>query len=342
MIYLDNAATTEPLFFRSDYKQYWFNSNMPYAYTEKRKLQEARDKIKKCLGVKDGLILFFRNATDCANWLANSFGIEFCNAFEHDSVWNSTDWELPIGLYSHQYVNQMTGTIFPIKALNCARNNSRYFVSDFTAAIGHTPIPSNLEDYCDAVWFSGHKFHTEKGIGCLWLGERLCKILEPTESTNNQYGLAHGTEDVAGALMLTDAMESACSNIQNKMDEWEMLAGILLRDLNEKGIDCNYVAQDGYKRTYAINALQFKNINADALATYLETKGIYVGVGHSACSDNNDFRVLSAFGLTNDEASRVIRVSFDEKTTIHDIKALVEGVKDFYNKFVKEINNDSY
>ena len=58
MIFLDAASTTEPLFFRSDYKQYWFNSNMPYAYTEKRKLQEARDRIKKCLGVKDGLILF--------------------------------------------------------------------------------------------------------------------------------------------------------------------------------------------------------------------------------------------------------------------------------------------
>lgn len=57
MIYLDNAATTEPKFFRKDYLNYWFNSNMPYAYNEQSKVQEAEDKVKKCLGVKGGHVV---------------------------------------------------------------------------------------------------------------------------------------------------------------------------------------------------------------------------------------------------------------------------------------------
>lgn len=329
MSYLDNAATTRPKFRRS-YYYCWLNSNMPYAITEQKHLDMARDIIKNCLHVKSGKVLFFRCATEAIEWLCNRIGEVYCSKKEHDSVYkhmipNSNVW-------AEQFVNQMTGET--IKYFPLHLHNNDIIISDFTATIGHVEIPSNIEELFDAVWFSGHKFHTEKGIGAMWISDRLATILSASEDPHNQYGLVHGTVDVEGACMIADAMREACKNIETKEMQWHMLSDIILKDLKEAGIECNYVADDKL-RTHAINALYLKNINADALAVWLHTHSVYVGVGHSACADNNDYRVLNYYGLSDDEASSVIRVSFDEDTTIHDIKELTEYIIEF-NKMFKE------
>ena len=334
MVFLDSASTTKPKFFRKDYSIYWFNSNMAYGYVEQTKVQEAEDRVKKCLEVKGGHVLWFRCASEAAQWLINSMGTgeTVCYNVEHDSVYDICAHDVtytPTGV-AYQYVNQMTGHITPNEALD---NTAGFFFSDFTAAIGHVKLPTNLEEVCDAAFFSGHKFHAEKGIGAMWVSDELFDYLGGTDSPRNQYGLVHGTLDVAGCLMLADAMEHACENIDSKEAEWKMLSDIILRDLRYNGIECKYIADDS-PRTHAINALYLEGIEADALFNCLGVKGIYVGVGHSACADNTDYRVLEAFGCTKEDASQVIRVSFDEDTTIHDVKGLVEAIIEFKRRFI--------
>ena len=94
MIFLDNCSTTEAKFFRSDYKDFWMNSNTPYTKAkEQLKLEEAREKIKSCLNVKGGYVLFFRCATEAIEWLANKFCTDevWCSPYEHDSVYNVSE-----------------------------------------------------------------------------------------------------------------------------------------------------------------------------------------------------------------------------------------------------------
>ena len=86
--------------------------------------------------------------------------------------------------------------------------------------------------------------------------------------------------------------------------------------------------------TCSINAIRLNGINADALQQFLASRGIYVGVGGSACSAAHDYRVLRAYGLTDGEASEVIRVSFGDETTARDIEALVEGIKEYKGMFI--------
>lgn len=88
-------------------------------------------------------------------------------------------------------------------------------------------------------------------------------------------------------------------------------------------------------KTCAINAIMFDDINADSLQQYLASKHIYIGIGGSACASLHDFRVLNAYGLTNDEASRVVRVSFGENTTYEDIDEFVNVVVEYKEKFVR-------
>lgn len=59
MIYLDNAATTQPRFFAKDYAQDWANPNSNHALglQANQALNEARQRIMDCLSVKNGKVL---------------------------------------------------------------------------------------------------------------------------------------------------------------------------------------------------------------------------------------------------------------------------------------------
>ena len=348
-VYLDWAATAPVRYFAKDY-YIPGNPNSPHTMglQANQALEEARDRIKSALGVSSGKVLFCRCATEAVEWLCKNFEEyhKSCPEAEHDSVYNHCYYhdepqyidDKTIGvnfIYLHQYVNQLTGTVFPIESIGKQiQSIGAFFGSDFTAAMGHYPLPENLDSFCDAVWFSGHKLGAEPGIGAIWLSDRLFKYLGGSEDSRNEYGLLHGTPNVSAAVAMSYAMEYAIDGLEDGNDEhWRSLLGYLEIKLLGNRIDCNIVAKDQPK-THAINALYLPDINADALTQYLSTKSIYISPGHSACADNDDYRVLEAFGLTKEEASQTVRISFGEDTTEKDIDALVQGIVEFKNLFI--------
>lgn len=348
MIYLDNAATTRPEYFAWDWSGYWLNSNAPYAHGSTALLDEARERIKKALGLKSGRVLFCRSATEAVEWLTKQSHLssKYAGRFEHDSVSLSPLTVDKIGendtidLFLHQHTNQMTGEIFDIEAiakhLHKYDNGYAFFGSDFTATIGHSPIPYNLDTFCDAIWFSGHKFHVEKGIGAIWLSDRLFEYLGGSKDSRNEYGLIHGTVNAPAATALSYGVE--------KMAYWHEWGGedhfASLADYLYNELETNHIA---YKKVlfntsrvhnHAINAITLPNINADALQSYLASKQIYIGVGHSACAEVADYRVLKAYGLSDEDSRNTVRVSFSKDTTHEEITELVKAIKTFKESYV--------
>ena len=348
-VYLDHASTAPVHYFAKDYYTPG-NPNSPHAtgLQANQALNEARQRIVNCLGVRSGKILFCRCATEAVEWLANTiehrqasrYYVRYCSPYEHDSValccaeYNNETLKR-YQLYLHQYINQLTGTVFPIESIGKqVQSTGAFFGSDFTAAIGHYPLPDNLDSFCSVAWFSGHKFSCEPGIGAIWLSDRLFKYLGGSEDSRNNYGLIHGTPNVSAAVAMSYAMEHAIDGLEDGNDEhWRSLLGYLEIKLLGNRIDCNIVAKDQSK-THAINALYLPNINADALVQYLSTKSIYISPGHSACADNDDYRVLESFNLTKEQASQTVRISFGEDTTEEDIDALVQSIVEFKNLFI--------
>lgn len=361
-VYLDHAASAPVNYFAKDY---YIPGNPNSSHTmglqANQALNEARQRIMDCLGVKSGKVLFCRCATEAVEWLYKQFDKQhcasaiLCSAYEHDSCYDivgfgyheqtidrfvdfieSIEYYHTRGLYLHQYVNQLTGTVFPIESIGKQfQSTGAFFGSDFTAAIGHYHLPNNLESFCDSVWFSGHKFGCEPGIGAIWLSDRLFKYLGGSEDSRNNYGLIHGTPNVSAAVAMSYAMEHAVNDIEQKQKQWVDLMEYMMVYLYSEGIKADIFNRYN-KRTYAINALYLPKFNADALVQFLSSKGIYISPGHSACS-NDDVeasRVLEAFGLTKEEASQTVRISFGESTTREDIDALVKGIVEFKEMFV--------
>ena len=97
MVYLDNAATTVCKFPASVCDDIWSNANTPYKFGRKARelADECREKVKECLGVKGGKVIFCGDASEAAKILCDrlqAYGIATaCGPYEHDSVYDLVD-----------------------------------------------------------------------------------------------------------------------------------------------------------------------------------------------------------------------------------------------------------
>lgn len=360
MVYLDYAATypivkyPQQLYRDVLGEGYFLNPNANYAYREKRLLSEAEDRVKKAIGAKGGKVVFGGTSSQLIENLMNAVYnifrqkhiqyISLGSRVEHDSfnryvsykctdVENLDEW---LSYYNDvqtfvlwQAVQNITGEIFPTKQIGeLAHKYNGFYICDGTAQIGHTPIEPNIDDWCDFYAFSGHKAGTELGVGCCWVSDRLDEWLDGFK--------LHGTPNLVGALAMTQAVEDVCDKeyVMSVNKQWYTLMSDLYYLLKQDSPDVERIG-DKIASTYAINAIRLPGFNADALQQYLASKQIYVSIGGSACAEKHDYRVLNAYGLSNDEASEVIRVSFGEDSSVEDVEALVEGIKEFQDTYVK-------
>ena len=342
MVYLDNAATTVCKFPASAYDDIWGNANTPYKFglNARQAADECREKVKKCLGVKGGKVIFCGNASEAAKILCDkiqAYGIATaCGPYEHDSVYDLVDMdEYSFVHYSNgtaifqQWVNPVTGIVFDIPGIRKALGNDCFLCMDATAGIGKRILTQSIVSSVDAIWFSGHKFNGPKTGGILWVSDRLSKLYLSDDS-RNEYGLKHGTLDVPSFIATTYALEYTFSNSIDNIWHYAEINDYLSKRAGNRVISSKQYANYQLDATVLIDTV----CTADVLVQYLSSKSIYVGLAHSACSADADYRVTQAFGISKETAERCIRVSFSEDNTFNDIDALVNGIKEFKEKFV--------
>lgn len=352
MIYLDYAATNPFTKYPCSKYGTFINPNANYAYKEKKLLDDCANRVKAAIGAKSGKVVFGGTSSQLIENLMvavnriydkDEYNV-YCSCYEHDSFFRYGDNKLldlseldtvfdisnerRQSLVIWQGVNNITGEIFPTKQMGeLVHKYNGFYICDGTTQIGHTPIKPNIADWCDFYVFSGHKLGTELGIGCCWVSDRLDKWL-------NGFKL-HGTPNLAGALAMAQATKDACdiSSLEERQARWVDLSDEIYSRLLDV---CDEAKQIGNNEgCWAINAIYLPGFNADALQQYLASKQIYVSIGGSACAEKHDYRVLNAYGLSNDEASEVIRVSFGTETTEHDINEFVSAVIEYKEKFVR-------
>ena len=348
MTYLEYAATNPFTKYPCSKYGQFLNPNANYAYKERKVLMDCDERIKAAIDAKDGHVLYFRCATDALEWLhseGNKCMMAWAHSpYEHDAavfgIESKQDELVDTDFYCHQLVNQLTGQIHDIKAvyeqLSLCYYGGPFLICDCVAAIHHISLrESNVCQYADAVVTSGHKYGCPD-IAFMWIDDRLFNWLGGNKDIRNQWGLKHGSISVGHVLALTDAVEWACDSEQIDANEWHYtnLNVRLNAELDNAGIKHEWIG-DGDDQIAAISAIRLNGLNADALQQYLATKQIYVGIGHSSCAEDADYRVLKAYGLTEQEASEVIRVSFGDETTEHDLDEFVNGIIEYKEKFVR-------
>ena len=346
-VFLDWASTSPIVRFPVDTSKQWRNPNAAYAYEERKVLMDCEELIKAAIGAKGGHVLYFRCATDALEWLsvatiAKNPDRWFAHSpYEHDAAVYGR-MAMPdqcdcVDFYCHQLVNQLTGEIHNIKSVHeklLQYDDVPFLICDCTAAIHHISLKvSKVCQYADCICMSGHKLGCPD-IAFMWIDDRLFNWLGGGNDVRNQWNLKHGSISVGHVIALADAVEWACdSKRQDDVNHWHMrLFDCLHCGLKRADIDFSVIA-NMCPSTYAINAIRLNGLNADAIQQYCASKGIYISVGGSACNAAGDFRVLNAYGLSNDEASEVIRVSFGDETNKNDVDALVSAIAEYKQKY---------
>ena len=274
MVYLDNAATTVCKFPASAYDDIWGNANTPYKFglNAKQVADECRERVKKCLDVKDGKVIFCGNASEAAKILCDRLQahgiVTACSPYEHDSVYDSVDIEGGQLTYLgdgtaifQQWVNPVTGIVFDIPSIRKALGNDCFLCMDATAGIGKRVLTQSIISSVDAIWFSGHKFNGPKTGGILWVSDRLSKALYLSDDSRNEYGLKHGTLDVPSFIATTYALDEAVTQEIDNVAHYAELKNYLSNRAGNKIVISNPYTQGQLNATVLIDT----GCNADAL-----------------------------------------------------------------------------
>ena len=231
-------------------------------------------------------------------------------------------------LISIMTANNEIGTIEPIEAIgSLARDNGVYFHTDAAQAVGHIPINVDRMNI-DLMSVSGHKFYGPKGIGCLFVRNRIPRVrLNPIIYGGGQErGLRSGTLNVPGIIGMAEACRLARREMRQNSERQRLLISRLLRNIREKRTDISINGPEEARLAHTIN-IEIPHIDNKWLM--MKLKDICFSTG-SACSVFHDepSHVLLAIGLSQSRVNSSIRIGIGNNTTEADID-------DFTNKLSK-------
>ena len=115
-------------------------------------------------------------------------------------------------LVTIMYANNEIGSIQPIPEIGAVcREKGVLFHTDAVQAAGHLHIDVKAQNI-DMLSLSAHKFHGPKGVGVLY-AKKSIPLTNIIEGGAQERGKRGGTENIAGIMARTAALEEAVANI---------------------------------------------------------------------------------------------------------------------------------
>ena len=364
-VYLDNNATT-PLLpevfeaMRPFYLERFGNASSIHQQGQQARaaVEQARENVAALLGCRAAEIVFTSGGTEGDNLAV--FGIAapgdhvITSTIEHHAVLNACHQLEKMGcevtyipvnreglvepqavadaigprtrLISLMMANNETGVLQPVAEIGkIAQERGILFHTDAVQAAGKVRINVNAIG-CQLLSISGHKMHAPQGVGALYV--RRGTLLKPLF-----YGGRHersrraGTENLAGIVGLGKAAEIAREWLASSGDAdmasmRDRLEHTILERVERARVNSGAVA-----RTPNTTNIIFDCIEGEAMVIALDLKGVSVSTG-AACSSGaiEPSHVLTAMGLSPEEARASIRFSLGKQTTKEEIDLVAARV----------------
>ena len=345
-IYLDHAATTpldeEVLQKMLPYfTQTYGNANSQHYFGRKAMgaLDEARGVIARLIGANDNEVYFTSGGTEADNLAV--FGAAraqkkrgrnkiFVSAAEHHAVMVPAEklaaeegfetYVIPVdsrgrislsyleenvddsaALVAVMYASNELGTIQPVQeAAEIAHAHGAAFFTDAVQAAPYLPL--NVRRLgADYLSFSAHKFYGPKGTG------------------EQEQGFRAGTVNVAGAVGAAAAYEKAVAEMDESNEKILALKTLFLKEISRFPF-VHVNGGDGQNCVPPILNVRVDGAENAAMLSLLDLRGIAASAG-AACAggDVRPSRVLTAAGLTEEQARDSFRLSFGKHNTKEEI-----------------------
>ena len=324
-------------------------------------LVKARETVAECLGAEPGEIYFTSGGSEADNQAIRSAAFVgakkgkrhiISTKFEHHAVlhtlaqlekegFNVTLLDVhPNGvitvedvanairedtcLVTIMFANNEIGTMQPIKEIGAlCRETKIPFHTDAVQAVGHVPI--NVKEMnIDMLSLSGHKFHSPKGIGALYV-RRSIPIKNLIEGGQQEKGKRGGTENMPGIVGMAAAMKEAIDHMDENMTKITALREKLITGLEK--IPHSKLNGDRNIRVPGTVNFCFEGIEGESMLLLLDANGIAASSGSACTSGSLDpSHVLLALGLPHEVAHGSLRLSIGEYNNEAEIDHILETV----------------
>ena len=366
-IYLDHAATTpvrEEVFeaMKPFYGPRFGNPSSTHRWGREARaaLDEARERVGRCLGARPDEICFTSGGTEADNlailgaWRAlkakgrtavvttpiehkailgavhqttQEGAEERLLAMTRDGVIDPVSFEKlvdeQVAVCSMMWVNNEIGSIQPIPELAAkAKSRGAMVHTDAVQAFGKVSIDAQTQQF-DFLTISGHKFGAPKGIGALFI--RRGTHIEPLMHGGTQdRGRRPGTENVAAAVGLARAAELTIAECEAHCAHLRKLRERLEAGILARIPDALIHGRGAERAPHIVN-VSVPGTDSESLLMALDLRGIAAS-GGSACQSGSisPSHVLTAIGVRPDLASAAIRMSLGVLTTDHSVDRVIE------------------
>jgi len=236
-------------------------------------------------------------------------------------------------LVSVMLANNETGVIQPIKEIaELSHNVGALFMSDASQAIGKISV--NVDELgIDLLCLSGHKLYAPKGVGALYVRQRMNRVKIPAllHGGGHEKGLRSGTLNVPGIAALGEACAIAKREMSKNAESIGALRDYLEIELLK--IEGTSVNGNTSSRLFNTSNILFRGADSDAIIMGLSNPEndlplIAVSNG-SACTSASiePSHVLIAMGLDEVAAFNSIRFSIGKFNTKKEMYIVIDAVK---------------
>lgn len=338
-----------------------------------RILEASRRQIAELLGKESKEIFFTSGGTEGDNWVIKGVAFEkahlgkhiIVSAIEHPAVKESALWLKTQGfevdlapvntqgfvdvsaletlirpdttLVSVMAVNNEIGAIQPIQEIShlLADKPTISFHVDAVQAIGKMPMEQYLTDRVDFASFSGHKFHSVRGVGFVYIkaGKKIAPLLTGGGQESDKRST---TENVAGIAATAKALRLTLDN-DKATDSQKQLAAmkqILVDELSKYQDVTVFSGMENF--VPSILTFGIKNIRGEVIVHAFEDHQIYISTT-SACSSKAGIPAgtLIAMGVPQKLAQTAVRVSLDGDNDMGQIEQFLTIFKQIYHNTQK-------
>ncbi|HEM5036317.1 TPA: cysteine desulfurase [Streptococcus suis] len=336
-----------------------------------RILEASRKQIAELLGQDSKEIFFTSGGTEGDNWVIKGVAFEkahlgkhiIVSAIEHPAVKESALWLKTQGfevdlapvnargfvdvsaleslirpdttLVSIMAVNNEIGAIQPIQEISqlLADKPTISFHVDAVQAIGKVPTEQYLTDRVDFASFSGHKFHSVRGVGFVYVkaGKKIAPLLTGGGQESDKRST---TENVAGIAATAKALRLTLDKATDSQKRLVAMKQILVDELGKYDDVTVFSGLEDF--VPSIVTFGIKNIRGEVIVHAFEDHQIYISTT-SACSSKagKPAGTLIAMGVPQKLAQTAVRISLDDDNDMGQIEQFLTIFKQIYQNTQK-------
>ena len=228
-------------------------------------------------------------------------------------------------------VNNETGSVLPLEQIVSLRNkispDTKIYL-DAVQALGKMPIDLHKMNV-DMCSFSGHKIHSVKGTGVLYLknGIRIDPLIL---GGGQQKGMRSGTQSLLLAKAFEVALEEAVETMESSHANAVKINQYLRKELAERKA---VILSPEDALPYVLN-VSFEGFESETMLHCLEIYDIFVSTV-SACSSKAKkvSYVLLESGVDRKTAANAVRLSFSRYNSMEEAEKFIEKVDEIYDLY---------